>query len=370
PHGVPHRRCGKLIVATTEQQLRELNAIREKAHANGVTDVDWIAKEEVARMEPELFCMGALHSPSTGIIDSHALMLAYLGDAEAAGAMLALKSPLERAMVRADGFELQVTGAEPIACSVLVNSAGLRAPSVAKRIEGYPAELAPRELYAKGNYYSLARRSPFSRLIYPVPEPGGLVVHVTLDLSAQAQTKWDMPTPYPDGNFHTKNVRQFAEDIAKATGGKLSIQVHSNGSLIKHPEIKRAVQTGQVPVGEVLISVLSNESPLFAFDSNPFLANSYAKEHKLWDAARPHIVKRLDGQGIELLYSVPWPPQGLYTKKEIHSLGDLKGTKFRTYSPTTSRFAERVGAIPTTIQVPDIPQAFRTGLVYAMITSR
>src|SRR5690242_13567978 len=108
--------------------------------------------------------------------------------------------------------------------------------------------------------------------------------------SAQAQTKWDMPTPYPDGNFHTKNVRQFAEDIAKATGGKLQIQVHSNGSLIKHPEIKRAVQTGQVPIGEVLISVLANESPLFAFDSNPFLANSYAKEKKLWDAAKPHIV--------------------------------------------------------------------------------
>jgi L-2-hydroxyglutarate oxidase LhgO len=131
--------------------------------------------------------MGALHSPSTGIIDSHALMLAYLGDAQAAGAMLALKSPLERAMVRADGFELWVEGSDPIACSVLVNSAGLRAPSVAKRIEGYPAELAPRELYAKGNYYSLTRRSPFSRLIYPVPEPGGLGVHVTLDLAGQAR---------------------------------------------------------------------------------------------------------------------------------------------------------------------------------------
>ncbi|HYL90026.1 MAG TPA: TRAP transporter substrate-binding protein [Burkholderiales bacterium] len=187
--------------------------------------------------------------------------------------------------------------------------------------------------------------------------------------TASAQTKWNMPTPYPDGNFHTKNVREFAEQVAKASGGKLQIQVHSNGSLIKHPEIKRAVQTGQIPIGEVLISVLSNESPLFAFDSNPFLANSYAKEKKLWDAARPHIVKRLDSQGIELLYSVPWPPQGLYTKKEINSLDDLKGTKFRTYSPTTSRFAELVGAVPTTIQVPDIPQAFRTGLVDAMITS-
>jgi TRAP-type transport system periplasmic protein len=186
--------------------------------------------------------------------------------------------------------------------------------------------------------------------------------------TAQAQ-KWDMPTPYPDSNFHTKNVREFAEEIAKSTGGKLEIQVHSNGSLIKHPEIKRAVQTGQVPIGEVLISVLANESPLFAFDSNPFLANSYAKEHRLWQAAKPHLVKRLDGQGIRLLYSVPWPPQGLYTKKEIHSLGDLKGIKFRTYSPTTSRFAELLGAVPTTVQVPDIPQAFRTGLVDAMITS-
>ena len=186
-HGVPHRRCGKLIVATKENQLAELAALREKAHANGVTDVDWIAKEEVARLEPELFCMGALHSPSTGIIDSHALMLAYLGDAEAAGAMLALRSPLENALVNGQDFELRVTGAEPIACGTLVNCAGLRAPSVARRIEGYPAALAPRELYAKGNYYSLTRRSPFSRLIYPVPEPGGLGVHVTLDLGGQAR---------------------------------------------------------------------------------------------------------------------------------------------------------------------------------------
>ena len=186
-HGVPHRRCGKLIVATDEKQLAELGVIRSKAHANGVADVDWIAKDEVARMEPELFCTGALHSPSTGIIDSHALMLAYLGDAQSAGAMLALRSGIERAMVRGDGFELRVKGSDPIACSLLVNSAGLRAPSVAKAIEGYPSELAPRELYAKGNYYSLTRRAPFSRLIYPVPEPGGLGVHVTLDLGGQAR---------------------------------------------------------------------------------------------------------------------------------------------------------------------------------------
>ncbi|HUQ73597.1 MAG TPA: NAD(P)/FAD-dependent oxidoreductase [Burkholderiales bacterium] len=186
-HGVPHRRCGKLIVATDQAQLEELGAIRAKAHANGVTDVDWIAKEEVARMEPELFCVGALHSPSTGIIDSHALMLAYLGDAEAHGGMLGLKSPFERAIVRSDGFELHVTGSEPIHCRVLINSAGLRAPSVAKAVEGYPADRAPGEFYAKGNYYSLTRRSPFSRLVYPVPEPGGLGVHVTLDMGGQAR---------------------------------------------------------------------------------------------------------------------------------------------------------------------------------------
>jgi L-2-hydroxyglutarate oxidase LhgO len=185
-HGVPHQRCGKLIVATNEKQLGELDGIRSKAHANGVTDVDWMAKDEVARIEPELFFMGALHSPSTGIIDSHALMLAYLGDAEAHGAMLALKSGLERARVR-NGFELHVAGSEPIHCRVLVNSAGLRAPSVAKSIDGYPTHLVPRELYAKGNYYSLNRKNPFKRLIYPVPEPGGLGVHVTLDLAGQAR---------------------------------------------------------------------------------------------------------------------------------------------------------------------------------------
>ena len=186
---------------------------------------------------------------------------------------------------------------------------------------------------------------------------------------ASAQTAWDMPTPYPDGNFHTKNVIQFADDVAKATGGRLQIKVHSNGSLIKMPEIKRAVLTGQVPIGELLISVLANESPLFAFDSTPFLANSYAKERKLWGIARPYLEKRLDAQGIRLLYSVAWPPQGIYAKKEIRSIADLKGAKFRTYSPSTSRFAELMGAIPTTVQVPEIPQAFRTGLVDSMITS-
>ena len=185
--GVPHRRCGKLIVATDTAQLDELERIRQRARANGVTDVVPVSAAQVRAMEPELSCVAALHSPSTGIIDSHALMLAYLGDAENAGAMLALKSRLEKAVVRANGIELHVAGAEPVLASNVVNSAGLTAPAVARGIEGYPAHKAPRQLYAKGNYYSLSRRSPFSRLIYPVPEPGGLGVHVTLDLGGRAR---------------------------------------------------------------------------------------------------------------------------------------------------------------------------------------
>lgn len=185
--GVPHRRCGKLIVATDAAQLDELEGIRQKAHANGVTDVVPVSIAQVRAMEPELSCVAALHSPSTGIIDSHALMLAYLGDAENAGAMLALKSRFEKAVVRANGIELHVAGAEAVLAANVVNSAGLTAPAVARGIEGYPEHKAPRQLYAKGNYYSLSRRSPFSRLIYPVPEPGGLGVHITLDLGGRAR---------------------------------------------------------------------------------------------------------------------------------------------------------------------------------------
>jgi len=185
--GVPHRRCGKLIVAADAAQLPELEAILARAHANGVADVTRIGGAAARALEPELSCADALFSPSTGIVDSHALMLAYLGEAENAGAVLALKSPLERARVRADGIELQVAGAEPLLARGVVNCAGLRAPSLARRIEGYPGALAPRELYAKGNYYALARRSPFTHLVYPVPEPGGLGVHVTLDLGGRAR---------------------------------------------------------------------------------------------------------------------------------------------------------------------------------------
>jgi L-2-hydroxyglutarate oxidase LhgO len=185
--GVPYRRCGKLIVATDEKQLDELERLRRRAHANGVTDVVYLPSPQVGAMEPVLECVGALHSPSTGIIDSHALMRAYLYDAERAGAMLALNCRVVRGRRRTDGIELHVANAEPILAAEVVNSAGLRSPTVARSIEGYAAGLAPPEYYAKGNYYALAAPSPFSRLVYPVPEPGGLGVHVTLDLGGRAR---------------------------------------------------------------------------------------------------------------------------------------------------------------------------------------
>ena len=189
-HGVPHARCGKLIVATDAGQLDELEAIRARAHANGVTDVVAVSAAQARAMEPALACVAALHSPSTGIIDSHAFMLALLGDAEAHGAVLALRSPVQRGGVRDDGhIELDVGGAQPmrLAARTVVNSAGLVAPRIAQAIGGFPPGKVPGMWFAKGNYYALTGHPPFKRLVYPVPEPGGLGVHVTLDLAGQAR---------------------------------------------------------------------------------------------------------------------------------------------------------------------------------------
>jgi TRAP-type C4-dicarboxylate transport system substrate-binding protein len=186
---------------------------------------------------------------------------------------------------------------------------------------------------------------------------------------AQAQTKWDMPTPYSDGEFHTRNVKAFVEDVQKATGGKLAIQVHSNGSLIKHPDILRAVSTGQVNIAEFLLGQFGNEDPVFAADNVPFVAAGYDNAWKFYQAQKPALQKSLQKRGMRLLYSVAWPGQGFYTKEPLKTLDDLKGTKFRTYSPLTARLAELLGASPTVIQVPEIPQMFATGAVQAMITS-
>jgi TRAP-type C4-dicarboxylate transport system substrate-binding protein len=197
----------------------------------------------------------------------------------------------------------------------------------------------------------------------------GLLLTAGLSTAASAQTKWDMPTPYPDGNFHTKNVAMFAADVAKATNGSLTIAVHSAGSLIKHAEIKRSVRQGTTPIGEMLESLASNEAPVYGIDSVPFLATGYAASKKLYDAQRPYLERQLASEGLIFLYSVPWPPQGLYAKKEIKSVEELKGMKFRTYNAMIGRIAALAGAIPTQIEVPDLPTAFATGRVDVMITS-
>jgi len=188
-HGVPHKNCGKLIVATTPKEAEKLQSIRAHAEANGVLDMQMLSGEAARALEPALNCDAALLSPSTGIIDSHAFMLALRGDAEAAGAALAFHTPLLHARAVAGKIELDAGGDAPMTleCRLLVNSAGLNAPAVARGIEGMPLELIPRAYLAKGNYFSCSRKAPFSHLIYPVPEPGGLGVHLTLDMAGQAR---------------------------------------------------------------------------------------------------------------------------------------------------------------------------------------
>ena len=187
--------------------------------------------------------------------------------------------------------------------------------------------------------------------------------------TASAQVKWDMPTPYPATNFHTENIMQFVSDVEKATGGKVKITVHANASLFKATEIKRAVQGNQAQLGEILLSGYSNEDPIYGVDSVPFLATSYADARKLWQASKKATEERFAKQGLMILYTVAWPPQGIYSSKPLGSIADLKGLKMRTYNPYTSRIAELAGAQPVTIQVAELAQAFATGAVNANITS-
>lgn len=192
---------------------------------------------------------------------------------------------------------------------------------------------------------------------------------VLMSGAALAQTAWDMPTPYPEGTFHTQNVMEFAEDIEAATDGEITITVHPAGSLYKHPEIKNSVRRGLAPIGEVLISRLSNEDPIFAADAIPFLASGYDASRALYDATRPMLEEKLAEQGLTFLYAVPWPAQGLYTKEEVTSADDLQGVKMRAYNASLEQLSTLLGAVPTQVEVPDIPTAFSTGRVDAMITS-
>jgi TRAP-type C4-dicarboxylate transport system substrate-binding protein len=187
--------------------------------------------------------------------------------------------------------------------------------------------------------------------------------------SAFAQTKWDLPAAYPANNFHTENLTQFAADVDKATAGKLKITVHANASLFKAPEIKRAVQGGQAQIGEILLVNYQNEWQIYGADGLPFLADSYDESMKLYKAQKPLLDKKLGEQGMMLLYAVAWPPQGIYVKKPIASAADLKGVKWRAYSPATARIAELVGAQPVTVQAAELSQAMATGVVESYMSS-
>ncbi len=187
--------------------------------------------------------------------------------------------------------------------------------------------------------------------------------------TAWAQTAWVLPSAYPPANYHVENLMQFAKDVDTASGGKLKITVHPNAALFKAPDIKRAVQTGQAQAGEVLISLHENENPVFGIDVVPFLAISFEQSKKLYEASKPAIEKALDEQGLKLLYATPWPPQGVFTKKDVNSVADLKGLKWRAYNVGTSRIAELVGAQPVTVQAAELPQALATGVVESLMTS-
>ena len=186
---------------------------------------------------------------------------------------------------------------------------------------------------------------------------------------ASAQTKWNLPNAYPNDNPHTENLALFAKDVEKATGGKLSITLHSNASLFKAPEIKRAVQTGQAQMGEVLMSIHENEDPVYGIDVVPFLATSFDQSKKLYTASKAAVEKKLDSQGIKLLFMVPWAPQGVYAKKDLNSTDDMKGLKWRAYNVGTTRLGELLGMQSVTIQAAELPQALATGVVNSFMSS-
>lgn len=186
---------------------------------------------------------------------------------------------------------------------------------------------------------------------------------------AQAETKWNMATPYSEAVFHTQNVQQFAKDVVEKTGGEVNITVHSGASLYKAPEIFKAVRSGQVELGELLVASLGNDNPLFKVDTLPFIATDYASAKKLWEVSKPALSEALDKKGAVLLYAIPWPGQNFYTKEAINDAEYFKGKKLRSYNATTAEVAANLGASPTTVETSNIPQAFSTGQIDAMITS-
>ncbi len=195
---------------------------------------------------------------------------------------------------------------------------------------------------------------------------GALLTFAALPAAAE---KWDMPTAYAPGNFHSQTAMMFAEAVGRATNGELEIVVHAGGSLFAGGEIKRAVQTGQAPIGERLMSALSNENPIFGVDAIPFLATSYDDAWRLYQASKPAIERLLEKQNLVFLYATPWPPQGLYADRAINAVSDMQGMRFRAYNPATSRLAQLMGATPTQIETAELSQALATGVANSLITS-
>jgi len=196
----------------------------------------------------------------------------------------------------------------------------------------------------------------------------GLVLTVA-STATHAQTKWDLPAAYPASNYHTQLLQQFAKDVAELSNGKLTITVHDSASLYKAPEIKRAVQGNQAQIGEILLSNFANEDPVYELDGVPFLARGFDASWKLYQAQKPVLQKKLNAQGMTFLYSVPWPPQGLYTNRDLKSVADMRGLKWRAYSPATARLAELFNAQPVTVQASELSQAFATGIVDSFMSS-
>ncbi len=199
---------------------------------------------------------------------------------------------------------------------------------------------------------------------------GAILATTTLGFSVAASAEtWDMPTPYPDGNYLTQNVIQFAEEVKELSGGKLEITVHSGASLFKMPEIKRAVRTGQAQIGEVLMSAYGNENAIFEVDGVPFLAAGFDNAEKLWKAQKPVLEEVFAEEDLIVLFSGVWPGQGLYSQTAVDDISAMEGQRFRAYNAATSRLAELMGAVPTTVQYAEVPQAFSTGVVSSMLTS-
>ncbi|ANN78114.1 TRAP transporter substrate-binding protein [Bordetella flabilis] len=196
-----------------------------------------------------------------------------------------------------------------------------------------------------------------------------LATGALLAAGAQAQTKWDLPSAYPPSNFHVENLNQFIKDVGSLSNGKLAITLHNNASLYKAPEIKRAVQGNQAQIGEILLTNFANEAPVYALDGLPFLATGYEASFKLYQAQKPFLEKKLESQGMMLLYAVAWPPQGIFANKDLKTVADMKGLKWRAYSPVTARIAELVGAQPVTVQQAELAQAMATGVIDSYMSS-